>query len=201
MTPAAGRSRARSAGNTRRGLAPGKWQGMPSRRSARAAVWVSSASHWVERVSYGSGTPKMVPRPSRHNYSVFSPLPGIPWWPTIRPRSRRRCGDRTIEAEGLPAGIRIPRPRGASGRAAARRLVPRPSRGVGPVRRPGTRRLCLARRGSAPVPDPVSGDYRLGPGDQVRIIVFGDEQLTGEFRVDASGEIGLPLVGSVMRRG
>jgi polysaccharide export outer membrane protein len=47
------------------------------------------------------------------------------------------------------------------------------------------------------VPDPASGVYRLGPGDQVRIIVFGDEQLTGEFRVDASGDIGLPLMGSV----
>ncbi len=40
-------------------------------------------------------------------------------------------------------------------------------------------------------------DYRLGPGDQLRIITFGEEQLTGEFRVSATGDIALPLVGIV----
>jgi polysaccharide biosynthesis/export protein len=51
--------------------------------------------------------------------------------------------------------------------------------------------------GLPPIPDPNSGAYRLGSGDQVRIIVFGDEQLTGQFRVDASGDIALPLIGNV----
>jgi polysaccharide export outer membrane protein len=39
--------------------------------------------------------------------------------------------------------------------------------------------------------------YTLGPGDQVRIITFGEENLTGEFRVNDSGNIALPLLGSV----
>lgn len=47
------------------------------------------------------------------------------------------------------------------------------------------------------VPAPASDEYRLGPGDQVRIIVFGEEQMTGQFQVDASGDIALPLLGSV----
>lgn len=52
-----------------------------------------------------------------------------------------------------------------------------------------------------PVPDATSNQYFLGPGDQIRIITYGEEQLTGEFRVDASGDIALPLVGSVHAAG
>ncbi|WP_159348780.1 polysaccharide biosynthesis/export family protein [Roseomonas harenae] len=40
------------------------------------------------------------------------------------------------------------------------------------------------------------GPYRLGPGDQVRITVFNDPRLTGEFRVNDTGTLALPLVGS-----
>jgi polysaccharide export outer membrane protein len=36
-----------------------------------------------------------------------------------------------------------------------------------------------------PLPAPEAAAYRLGPGDQVRIITFGEENLTGEFRVNA----------------
>lgn len=43
--------------------------------------------------------------------------------------------------------------------------------------------------------------YALGPGDQVRIIVFGEDNLTGEFRVNDSGNIALPLVGAVRAAG
>jgi polysaccharide biosynthesis/export protein len=53
----------------------------------------------------------------------------------------------------------------------------------------------------SPIPDAGSTDYLLGPGDQVRIITFGGEQLTGEFRVNASGEIALPLLGNVRAAG
>ncbi len=51
--------------------------------------------------------------------------------------------------------------------------------------------------GLPPVPDVNTSIYTLGPGDQIRIITFGEQQLTGEFRVDAAGEIALPLVGDV----
>jgi polysaccharide export outer membrane protein len=43
--------------------------------------------------------------------------------------------------------------------------------------------------------------YSLGAGDQVRIITFGEDTLTGEFRVNDSGNIALPLVGSVHAAG
>jgi polysaccharide export outer membrane protein len=46
-----------------------------------------------------------------------------------------------------------------------------------------------------------NADYRLGPGDQLRVTVFGQEQLSGEFPVDAGGNVSIPLVGAVPARG
>jgi polysaccharide export outer membrane protein len=60
---------------------------------------------------------------------------------------------------------------------------------------------CSSGSGLAPVPEPKAGEYILGPGDQVRIITFGEEQLTGEFGVDAGGDIALPLVGNIHAAG
>ncbi|MBX6322665.1 MAG: polysaccharide export protein, partial [Rhodospirillaceae bacterium] len=40
-------------------------------------------------------------------------------------------------------------------------------------------------------------EYRLGPGDQIRIIVFGSEDLSGEFEVGPQGDIAYPLIGQV----
>ena len=55
--------------------------------------------------------------------------------------------------------------------------------------------------GLPPIKDPVAGEYHLGPGDQLRIITSGEEQLSGEFHVDASGDIALPLVGTIHAAG
>lgn len=52
-----------------------------------------------------------------------------------------------------------------------------------------------------PLADPGPASYSLGAGDQVRIIVFGEDNLTGEFRVNDSGNVALPLVGSVHAAG
>ncbi len=51
------------------------------------------------------------------------------------------------------------------------------------------------------LPNAGQSNYSLGPGDQVRIITFGEETLTGEFRVNDSGNIALPLVGAVHAAG
>src|SRR4051794_29328190 len=55
--------------------------------------------------------------------------------------------------------------------------------------------------GLPPLPMAGSDSYSLGPGDQVRIITFGEETLTGEFRVNDSGNVALPLVGAVHASG
>ena len=41
------------------------------------------------------------------------------------------------------------------------------------------------------------GEYRLAPGDRLKIVVFDQEQLSGEFIVDGTGGILLPVVGPV----
>jgi polysaccharide export outer membrane protein len=41
------------------------------------------------------------------------------------------------------------------------------------------------------------GVYRVGPGDEVAIDVFGVEELSGNYRVDGMGRISLPLIGNV----
>ncbi len=43
--------------------------------------------------------------------------------------------------------------------------------------------------------------YRLGTGDQVRITTFGEPGMTGEFRVDDSGKVALPLAGGAQAAG
>lgn len=40
-------------------------------------------------------------------------------------------------------------------------------------------------------------EYRLGSGDQVRVTVFGHQDLSGDFQIDGSGVIALPLIGNV----
>ena len=45
------------------------------------------------------------------------------------------------------------------------------------------------------------GFYQLTPGDKLKIIVFGEQELTGEFEVGASGSIAYPLIGDVPARG
>ncbi len=38
-------------------------------------------------------------------------------------------------------------------------------------------------------------DYRLGSGDRLRISVYGEEELTGEFVVSTTGVVSYPLIG------
>jgi len=43
--------------------------------------------------------------------------------------------------------------------------------------------------------------YTLGAGDSLRITVFGEEDLGGEYVVDGSGAVSLPLIGQVRAGG
>ena len=44
-------------------------------------------------------------------------------------------------------------------------------------------------------------DYRLGANDRVRIIVFGQPTLTGEYTLDGNGVLAFPLIGNVDANG
>jgi polysaccharide export outer membrane protein len=44
-------------------------------------------------------------------------------------------------------------------------------------------------------------EYRLGAGDKLRVIVFGEDTLSGEFVVSSAGTVELPLIGAVNASG
>lgn len=46
-----------------------------------------------------------------------------------------------------------------------------------------------------------SNEYRLGPGDRVRITVYGQDNLTGEYSVDGNGVLAFPLIGQIQAGG
>ena len=52
----------------------------------------------------------------------------------------------------------------------------------------------------AAISDP-KGDYRLGPGDKVRLTVFGEANLTGEYYVSGAGALSIPLIGDIDAKG
>lgn len=62
--------------------------------------------------------------------------------------------------------------------------------------------LGCARGGALPPLDNGTvGEYRLDSGDRLRIIVFGQPDLTGSFTVDGSGMISMPLIQDIGARG
>ena len=52
-----------------------------------------------------------------------------------------------------------------------------------------------------PTSTSAPAEYQLGPGDQVRVNVFNQANLSGDFVVDGGGFVALPLVGPVQANG
>jgi polysaccharide export outer membrane protein len=52
----------------------------------------------------------------------------------------------------------------------------------------------------APGPGVNSG-YILGPGDKLHVRVFGEDDLSGEYQIDGSGLVRLPLIGTLRAAG
>ena len=67
----------------------------------------------------------------------------------------------------------------------------------------------VAAQAGAPVPanlpsgpaDPKDANYRLGTDDKLRVIVFGETSLSGEFVISDTGEIAFPLIGNLRAAG
>ena len=49
--------------------------------------------------------------------------------------------------------------------------------------------------------EPEDTSYRLGSGDKLRVVVFGQEGLSASYSVDTAGNITMPLIGAVRARG
>jgi protein involved in polysaccharide export with SLBB domain len=59
---------------------------------------------------------------------------------------------------------------------------------------------------AAPPPQEISStailqSYRLGTGDKIRLIVFGEDKIGGEFSVSDNGKLSLPLIGALQASG
>lgn len=52
-------------------------------------------------------------------------------------------------------------------------------------------------RPDAPQAAPIGADYRIGPLDTVTVNVFQVKDLSGDYQVDLTGNIAMPLIGSV----
>ncbi len=62
--------------------------------------------------------------------------------------------------------------------------------------------LCLSLTGCASTPPPLAeaatrNAYALGPGDKLRVTVYNETALTGEYTITPGGNIAFPLVGDV----
>lgn len=49
--------------------------------------------------------------------------------------------------------------------------------------------------------NPVSRIYRLGVGDKLKVTVFGEDNLSGPFEVNAVGQVSMPLIGEMPAKG
>lgn len=61
--------------------------------------------------------------------------------------------------------------------------------------------LCALILLALPMPSKADSSYLLGSGDKVRVTVFGETDLSGEYEIDGSGVVAFPLVGEVMAAG
>jgi polysaccharide biosynthesis/export protein len=49
--------------------------------------------------------------------------------------------------------------------------------------------------------EPLDAPYTLASGDKLRVIVFGQDNLSNVYPVDGSGHVSMPLIGTVQARG
>jgi protein involved in polysaccharide export with SLBB domain len=54
---------------------------------------------------------------------------------------------------------------------------------------------------STPPPGAIDSSYTLGPGDRIKISIFNQGDLSGEYVLDGDGRFSMPLIGSVQAAG
>jgi polysaccharide export outer membrane protein len=66
----------------------------------------------------------------------------------------------------------------------------------GPISSTSQTSNVLSKLGDKP-PQLDSADYKLGPGDKIKIVVYQDQTLSGEFSISSAGSISFPLIGQI----
>ncbi len=49
----------------------------------------------------------------------------------------------------------------------------------------------------SPINSPINEEYQLGSGDLIKITVFNQEELSGEYTINGAGQIALALIGDI----
>jgi polysaccharide export outer membrane protein len=52
-----------------------------------------------------------------------------------------------------------------------------------------------------PSPDAAAASYALGPNDRIRLKVYGEPDIAGEYEVDSNGQVSIPLAGHIRAAG
>jgi polysaccharide export outer membrane protein len=69
----------------------------------------------------------------------------------------------------------------------------------------GSDQVASALAGSTPsgstAPPTSTAQLRLAPGDKIRVTVYGEDKISGEYQIDNSGTVSLPLAGTVEAAG
>jgi len=60
---------------------------------------------------------------------------------------------------------------------------------------------CTTVQGGEPISLAQAGEYRIGPGDDLRIAIYGEPNLSAEYHVSPAGKIAMPLVGDINAQG
>lgn len=61
--------------------------------------------------------------------------------------------------------------------------------------------VVIADPGPGATFEDVRAEYQLGSGDRLRVNVFGEDSLSGEYLVNGAGRVALPLIGEVPAAG
>jgi polysaccharide biosynthesis/export protein len=135
------------------------------------SLWLLAAS--FAAAQQGSPYPSSSSYPRNSSSSDNSQFPN---WPASTPQGTQQ----------LPVGTQVQIPQGPTNTGVTPATIPAPSLAVGMA--PLTTRITAA---------PVE----LGPGDLMDITVLDALEVSGRFRVNAAGEITMPLIGVVPVRG
>lgn len=61
---------------------------------------------------------------------------------------------------------------------------------------------CVAQTAASPTSEAVAAPiYKLDSGDKVRVTVYGEQSINGEYSVGPNGDIAFPLIGNVIAKG
>lgn len=57
--------------------------------------------------------------------------------------------------------------------------------------------MANSRVDNSPITERTIGEYKLGGGDELRVTVFGEPELSGQYVLDGTGLVSLPLIGQI----